>query len=71
MACLTLSKEHKLPKDSWILVNCTEPCMEKRCGKKWQLGKILHFRYKSVKLKLQRILLRILRSVCERCYDIR
>ena len=43
----------------------------KEVWKKWQLGKILHFRYRSVKLKLQRILLRILRSVCERCYDIR
>lgn len=43
----------------------------KEVWKKWQLGKILHFCYKSMKLKLHRILLRILRSVCERCYDIR
>jgi len=43
----------------------------KEVWKKWQLGKILHFCYKSIKLKLQRMLLRILRSVCERCYDIR
>lgn len=27
--------------------------------------------YKFIRLKLKRILLRILRSVCEGCYDIR